>query len=92
MKWIFALLTQQGAAILLTDMPSQHMALDAADAHFLKKAGEEISIAELDAALKTAMDYYSNQRSGSPLSGQPPTQELLDTSDGSAADSVAAIR
>ena len=41
-------------------MPSQHMALDAADAHFLKKAGEEISIAELDAALKTAMDYYSN--------------------------------
>ena len=91
-KWIFALLTQQRAAILLTGMPSQHMALDAADAHFPMKAGEGVSIAEPDAALKAAMDYYSNQMSGSPLSGQPPTQELLDTSDGSAADSAAAIK
>ncbi len=91
-KWIFALLTQQRAAILLTGMPSQHMALDAADAHFPMKVGEGVSIAEPDAALKAAMDYYSNQMSGSPLSGQPPTQELLDTSDGSAADSAAAIK
>ena len=91
-KWIFALLTQQRAAILLTGMPSQHMALDAVDAHFPMKAGEGVSIAEPDAALKAAMDYYSNQMSRPPHSGQPPTQELLDTSDGSAADSAAAIR
>ena len=91
-KWIFALLTQQRAAILLTGMPSQHMALDAVDAHFPMKAGEGVSIAEPDAALKAAMDYYSHQMSRPPLSGQPPTQELLDTSDGSAADSAAAIR
>merc|ERR1711991_265957 len=32
-KWIFALLTQQRASVLLTGMPSQHMALDAVDAH-----------------------------------------------------------
>ena len=38
-KWIFALLTQQRAAILLTGMPSQQMALDAVDAHFPMKAG-----------------------------------------------------
>ena len=91
-KWIFALLTQQRAAILLTGMPSQHMALDAVDAHFPMKAGEGVSIAEPDAALKAAMDYYSNQMSRPPHSGQPPTQELLDTSDGSAADSAAAIK
>ena len=91
-KWIFALLTQQRAAILLTGMPSQHMALDAVDAHFPMKAGEGVSIAEPDAALKAAMDYYSHQMSRPPLSGQPPTQELLDTSDGSAADSAAAIK
>ena len=91
-KWIFALLTQQRAAILLTGMPSQHMALDAVDAHFPMKAGEGVSIAEPDAALKAAMDYYSHQMSRPPLSGQLPTQELLDTSDGSAADSAAAIK
>ena len=90
-KWIFALLTQQRAAILLTGMPSQHMALDAVDAHFPMKDGEGVSIAEPDAALKAAMDYYSHQMSRPPLSGQPPTQELLDTRDGSAADSAAAI-
>jgi len=86
-KWIFALLTQQRASILLTGMPSQHMALDAADAHFPMKAGEGVSIAEPDAALKAAMDYYSHQ-----MTGHPQTQELLDTSAGSAADSAAAIK
>ncbi len=82
-KWIFALLTQQRAAMLLTGMPSQHMALDAADAHFPMQAGEGPSIASPDAALKAAMDYYSHQ-----LSGIPQTQELIDTSD----ESAAAIR
>ena len=57
-KWIFALLTQQRASILLTGMPSQHIALDAVDAHFPMQAGEGVSIAEPDAALKAAMDYY----------------------------------
>ena len=82
-KWIFALLTQQRAAMLLTGMPSQHMSLDAADAHFPMQAGEGPSIASPDAALKAAMDYYSHQ-----VSGVPQTQELIDTCD----DSAAAIR
>ena len=82
-KWIFALLTQQRAAMLLTGMPSQHMALDAADAHFPMQAGEGPSIASPDAALQAAMDYYSHQ-----VSGIPQTQELIDTSD----ESAAAIR
>ena len=86
-KWIFALLTQQRAAILLTGMPSQHMALDAVDAHFPMKAGEGVSIAEPDAALKAAMDYYSHQ-----MTGHPQPQELMDTRVDSAADSAAAIR
>ena len=86
-KWIFALLTQQRAAILLTGMPSQHMALDAVDAHFPMQSGEGVSIAEPDAALKAAMDYYSHQ-----MTGQPQTQELLDTRTDSAADSAAAIK
>ena len=86
-KWIFALLTQQRASILLTGMPSQHMALDAADAHFPMQAGEGPSIAEPDAALKAAMDYYSHQ-----VTGVPHTQELLDTSEGSVADSAEAIK
>lgn len=86
-KWIFALLSQQRASILLTGMPSQHLALDAADAHFPMQAGEGPSIASPDAALTAAMDYYSHQ-----LTGHPQTQELLDTSEGSAADSAAAIR
>ena len=91
-KWIFALLTQQRAAILLTGMPSQHMALDAVDAHFPMKAGEGVSIAEPDAALKAAMEYYSNQMSRPPINGQPSTQELLDTSEGTATNSAAAIK
>ena len=86
-KWIFALLTQQRASILLTGMPSQHMALDAVDAHFPMQAGEGVSIAEPDAALKAAMDYYSHQ-----MTGHPQTQELMDTSEGSDADSAAAIK
>ena len=73
-------------------MPSQHMALDAVDAHFPMKAGEGVSIAEPDAALKAAMEYYSNQMSGPPINGQPSTQELLDTSEGTATDSAAAIK
>ena len=82
-----ALLTQQRAAILLTGMPSQHMALDAVDAHFPMKAGEGVSIAEPDAALKAAMDYYSHQ-----MTGHSQPQELIDTSPASDADSAAAIR
>ena len=33
-KWVFALITRQRASMLLTGMPSQHIALNAADAHF----------------------------------------------------------
>ena len=64
--WIFALLTQQRAPILLTGMPSQHMALDAGDAHLPMKAGDGMSIAESDAALKAAMGYCSHQMTGHP--------------------------
>ena len=71
----------------LTGMPSQLMALDAVDAHFPMQAGEGVSIAEPDAALKAAMDYYSHQ-----MTGHQQTQELIDTSEGSEADSAAAIR
>ena len=86
-KWIFALLTQQRAAMLLTGMPSQHLALDALDAHFPMQAGEGPSIAEPDAALKAAMDYYSHQ-----VMGHPQEEELVDTREVSAADSAAAMR
>jgi NADH dehydrogenase len=51
------------------------------------KAGEGVSIAEPDAALKAAMDYYSHQ-----ITGHPQPQELIDTRVDSAADSAAAIR
>ena len=44
-------------------------------------------IAEPDAALKAAMDYYSHQ-----MTGHPQTQELMETSEGSEADSAAAIK
>ena len=74
-------------SILLTGMPSQHMALDAVDAHFPMQSGEGVSIAEPDAALKAAMDYYSHQ-----MAGHAQTQELMDASEGSAADSAAAMR
>ena len=86
-KWLYALATRQRASILLTGMPSQHLALDAEDAHFPIASGRGLSIAEPDAALKAAKDYYSHQ-----LSGLPQTQELLDTKDASVADSEAAIK
>ena len=72
---------------VLTGMPSQHMALDAIDAQFPMKAGEGILVAEPDAALKAAMDYYSHQ-----MTGHSQPQELIDTSAASDADSAAAIR
>ena len=83
-KWLYALATRQRASILLTGMPSQHVALDAEDAHFPMA---NASIAEHDAALKAAMDYHTHQ-----LSGLPQTQELLDTKEASVADSEAAIK
>ena len=86
-KWLYALATRQRASILLTGMPSQHLALDAEDAHFPMASGKGPSIAEPDAALKAAMDYYAHQ-----LSGLPQTQELLDTKEASVADSEAAIK
>ena len=73
--------------ILLTGMPSQLMALGAVDANFPIKAGEGVSIAERDAALKADTDYYSQQ-----MTGNPKPQELVDTSADPAADSAAAIR
>ena len=85
-KWLNALATRQRVSILLTGMPSQHLALDAEDAHFPMASGTGPSIAEPDAALKAAMDYYAHQ-----LSGLPQTRELLDTKE-SAADSEAAIK
>ena len=86
-KWLYALATRQRASILLAGMPSQHLALDAEDAHFPMASGKGPSIAEPDAALKAAMDYYAHQ-----LSGLPQTQELLDTKEASVADSEAAIK
>ena len=86
-KWLYALATRQRASILLTGMPSQHLALDAEDAHFPMASGKGPSIAAPDAALKAAMDYYAHQ-----LSGLPQTQELLDTKEASVADSEAAIK
>ena len=86
-KWLYVLATRERASILLTGMPSQHLALDAEDAHFPMASGKGPSIAEPDAALKAAMDYYAHQ-----LSGLPQTQELLDTKEASVADSEAAIK
>ena len=54
-KWLYALATQQWASILLTGMPSQHLALDAEDVQFPMASGKRPSIAESDAALKAAM-------------------------------------
>ena len=91
-KWIFALLTRQRASMLLTGMPSQHMALNAADAHFPMRAGEGPSIASPDAALQAAMEYYSKEISGLSTTQMSNTQELIDTNEDSAADSAAAIK
>ncbi|MAN20211.1 type 2 NADH dehydrogenase [Synechococcus sp. A18-25c] len=82
-KWMFAVVSQARASMLLTGMPSQHMGLDSPDAAFPMAPETGPSIAEPGAALRAAMDYYSNQ-----VSGQP-TQ----TNDGgSNADSAAAIQ
>ena len=86
-KWLYVLATRERASILLTGMPSQHLALDAEDAHFPMASGKGPSIAEPDAALKAAMDYYAHQ-----LSALSQTQELLDTKEASVADSEAAIK
>ena len=50
--------TPQGASMLLTGMPSKHIALNAADAHFPMQTGLGPSIASPDAALQAAMEYY----------------------------------
>ena len=55
--------------------------------HFPMASGKGLSIAEPDAALKAAMDYFARQ-----LSGLPKTQELLDTKEASVTDSEAAIK
>ena len=68
-------------------MPSQHLALDAEDAHFPMASGKGPSIAEPDAALKATMGYHTHQ-----ISGLTQFQELLDTRDASVADSEAAIK
>jgi NADH dehydrogenase len=85
MKWMFAVISQKRASMLLTGMPSQHIGLDAPDAPFPMQTGSRPSIAAPDAALKAAMDYYSNQ-----MSGQRDQTEAL--SEGSAGDSTAAIK
>ena len=83
--------------MLLTGMPSQHMTLNAADAHFPMLSGEGPSIASPDAALQAAMEYYSKEISGlsntqEPNTQKSNTQELIDTNEDSAADSAAAIK
>jgi NADH dehydrogenase, FAD-containing subunit len=84
-KWLVAVVTQQRASMLLTGMPSQHMGLDAPDAPFPMKSGSGPSIASPDAALKAAIDYYSNHVSG--LGDQ-----AGEASADSAEDSTAAIK
>ena len=84
-KWMFAVVSQKRASMLLTGMPSQHIGLDAPDAPFPMNTGSGPSIAAPDAALKAAMDYYSNQ-----MSGQRDQPEAR--TEGSAGDSTAAIK
>ena len=84
-KWIFAVVSQKRASMLLTGMPSQHIGLDAHDAPFPMHSGTGPSIAAPDAALKAAMEYYSNQMSGQ-------RDQAAGTTEGSAGDSAAAIR
>ena len=88
--------------MLLTGMPSQHISLNAADAHFPMQTGLGPSIASPDAALQAAMEYYSKEISGMSTNQQSNiqesniqesnTQELIDTNGDSAADSAAAIK
>ena len=84
-KWMFAVVSQKRASMLLTGMPSQHIGLDAPDAPFPMHSGTGPSIAAPDAALKAAMEYYSNQMSGQ-------RDQADGTTEGSAGDSAAAIR
>ena len=85
-KWIFAVTSQQRASMLLTGMPSQHIGLDAPDAPFpMQSGGTGPSISAPDAALKAAMEYYSNQVSGH-------HDHPAETSEGSTDDSAAAMR
>ena len=85
-KWMFAVLSQQRSSMLVTGMPSQHIGLDSADAPFPMKSGVGPSIAAPDAALKAAMEYYSNSVSG------VSTQEEVEILDDSATGSEAAIK
>ena len=78
--------------MLLTGMPSQHMAVNAADSHFPMRSGEGPSIASPYAALQAAMEYYSKEISGMSNHQTSNTQELIDTNEDSAADSAAAIK
>ena len=73
-------------------MPSQHSALNAADAHFPMQPDLGPSIASPDAALQAAMEYYSKEISGMSITQKTKTQELIDTNGDSAADSAAAIK
>ena len=84
-KWMFAVISQKRASMLLTGMPSQHIGLDAPDAPFPMHSGTGPSIAAPDAALKAAMEYYSNQMSGQ-------RDQAAGTTEDSAGDSAAAIR
>ena len=84
-KWLVAVVSQQRSSMLLTGMPNQHLNVDAPDAHFPMLSGQGPSIAEPDAALKAAINYYSRTISG--VTTQP-----IDPKDGSEEDSTAAIK
>ena len=84
-KWMFAVVSQKRASMLLTGMPSQHIGLDAPDAPFPMQTGSGPSIAAPDAALKAAMDYYSNQMSGQLTHTEAANEDA-------AGDSTAAIK
>ena len=84
-KWLVAVVSQQRSSMLLTGMPSQHIDIDAPDAHFPMQPGLGPSIAAPDAALHTAMKYYSTQIAG--IAPQP-----MAAKEGSGEDSTAAIK
>ena len=84
-KWLVAVVSQQRSSMLLTGMPSQHIDIDAPDAHFPMQPGLGPSIAAPDAALQAAMKYYSTQIAG--IAPQP-----MASKEGSGEDSTAAIK
>ncbi|KZR63696.1 hypothetical protein PMIT1327_02052 [Prochlorococcus marinus str. MIT 1327] len=84
-KWLVAVVSQQRSSMLLTGMPSQHIDIDAPDAHFPMQPGLGPSIAAPDAALQAAMKYYSTQIAG--IAPQP-----MAAKEGSGEDSTAAIK